>query len=239
MLVLALANAGYFAWTQGWLDDVVGVRADSQREPDRLKRQVRPETVQILPPGTGGNLTAPVIVAAAPAVAAAPSTTAAAASSPVSGTCMEAGPFSAADVAAATSAVQAALPAGSWADVKTDKPGAWLLYMGRYGESEMLAKKKEEIGRMKLPFEEVRNPPSLAPGLSLGRFEDRANAEKALATVALRGVKSARIVELTPVVSTHVLRVNDADTALVKQLAELKSAALGKGFGPCAKGAAN
>jgi hypothetical protein len=85
----------------------------------------------------------------------------------------------------------------------------------------------------------VRSPPSLDPGLSLGRFDDRANAEKALATVALRGVKSARIVELTPVVSTHVLRVNDADAALVKQLAELKSAALGKGFGPCTKLATN
>jgi len=229
VLALVLANAGYFAWTQGWLDEVVGVRADGQREPDRLKRQVRPETVQILPPGTGGSLTAPVIVAAAPAAPAVAAVSA--------GTCVEAGPFSASEVDAATTALQAALPAGSWADVKTDKPGVWLLYMGRYGDREMLAKKKEEIGRMKLPFEEIRSPPALDPGISLGRFDDRNGAEKALATVALRGVKSARIVELTPVVSTHVLRVNDADAALVKQLAELKPAALGKGFGPCAKGA--
>jgi len=233
VLALALANAGYFAWTQGWLDELIGVRADSQREPERLARQVLPETVQILPPGTGGNLTAPVIVAAAPVTPAA-----AAASSAVAGACLEAGPFSAAELDAATAAVQAALPAGSWADVKTDKPGTWLLYMGRYGDREMLAKKKEEIGRMKLPFEDVRSPPALDPGISLGRFDERAGAEKALAAVALRGVKSARVVELTPVVSTHMLRVNEADAALVKQLAELKPAALGKGFGPCTKGAA-
>ena len=231
MLVLALANAGYCAWTQGWLDDVIGVRADSQREPDRLMRQVQPETVQILPPSAGGSLTAPVIVATAP-VAAAPS-------SVTTGTCLEAGPFSATDVDAATATVQAALPAGSWADVKTDKPGVWMLYMGRYGDRELLAKKKEEIGRMKLPFEDVRSPPALDPGISLGRFDDRANAEKALAQVALRGVKSARVVELTPVVSTHVLRVDAADPALVKQLAELKTAALGRGFAPCAKVAQN
>lgn len=230
MLALLLANAGYFAWTQGWLDDVIGVRADSQREPDRLARQVRPETVQILSAGTGSTGVAPVTVAAAPAATAA---------SAVAGTCLEAGPFSAAEVDAAASAVQAALPAGSWADVKTDKPGVWLLYMGRYPDPELLAKKKEEIGRMKLPFEEVRSPPSLATGLSLGRFDDRAVADKALAQVALRGVKSARVVELTPVTSTHVLRVDAADAALVKQLAELKTGALGKGFGPCAKLAQN
>jgi hypothetical protein len=231
VLALVLANAGYFAWTQGWLDDVIGVRADSQREPERLTRQVRPETVQILPPGAGGSLTAPVLVAAAPA--------AVAASSVPAGTCLEAGPFSAAEVDAATAAAQTALPPGSWADVKTDKPGVWLLYMGRYGDREMFAKKKEEISRMKLPFEEIRSPPALDPGLSLGRFDERANADKALATVALRGVKSARVVELTPVTSTHVLRVDAADAALVKQLAELKSGALGKGFAPCAKPAAN
>lgn len=231
MLALVLANAGYFAWTQGWLDEVIGVRADSQREPERLARQMRPETVQILSPiSAGGSLTAPMIAAAAP--------TATAASSVV-GSCLEAGPFSAAEVDAAAAAAQATLPPGSWADVKTDKPGVWLLYMGRYGDREMLAKKKEEIGRMKLPFEDVRSPPALDPGLGLGRFDNRANAENALAQVALRGVKSARVVELTPVVSTHVLRVDAADAALVKQLAELKGGALGKGFGPCAKLATN
>ena len=229
MLALLLANAGYFAWTQGWLDNVVGVRADSQREPERLTRQVQPETVQILQPSAGGSLTSPVIVAAAPAAAA----------SAVVGTCLEAGPFSATEIDAAASAVQAALPAGSWADLKTDKPGAWLVYMGRYGDRELFAKKKEEIARMKLAFEEVRNSPNLEPGLSLGRFDDRSAAEKALAAFGLRGVKSARVVEITPPSSTHVLRVDAADEALVKQLGELKPAALGKGFVACAKVAAN
>jgi hypothetical protein len=237
-LALALANAGYFVWTQGWLDDVIGLRADNQREPERMKRQVRPETVQILSPGAAGSLTAPVLGVAPPAAGPA-SASSSTSSSSVVGACLEAGPFSATEIDAATTALQAALPPGSWADVKTDKPGAWLLYMGRYGDREMLAKKKDEIGRMKLPFEEVRSPPALDPGISLGRFDERAGAEKALATVALRGVKSARVVELTPVISTHVLRVADADAALVKQLAELKVGTPGKGFGPCAKGVAN
>ncbi len=232
MLALLLANAGYFAWTQGWLDNVVGVRADSRREPERLTRQVRPETVQILTAAGTPEL------AAAP-VNPAPAAAAASSASVAGATCLEAGPFSATEIDAAASAVQAALPAGSWADVKTDKPGAWLVYMGRYGDRELFAKKKEEIARMKLPFEEVRNSPGLEPGLSLGRYDDRAAAEKAFAAFGLRGVKSARVVEITPPSSTHVLRVDAADDTLVKQLGELKSAALGKGFVACAKLATN
>jgi hypothetical protein len=229
VLALALANAGYFAWTQGWLDEIIGVRADSQREPERLTRQVRPETVQILSAVSAG--------AATPTAAA--QVVANAASQPGEGACLEAGPFSATEVDAAASAVQAALPAGRWADLKTEKAGAWLVYMGRYGDRELFAKKKEEITRMKLPFEEVRNSPNLEPGLSLGRFDERARAEQALAALALRGVKSAHVVEITPPISTHVLRVDAADEALVKQLGELKSAALGKGFAPCVKVAGN
>jgi hypothetical protein len=231
---LLLANAGYFAWTQGWLDGLTGRRADSQREPERLERQVRPETVLILSP------TSALPPFAAPPAAGAATPAAASAALAGGGTCLEAGPFAAAEVDAAASAVQAALPPGSWADVKTDKPGSWLVYMGRYPDRELLAKKKEEIGRMKLPFEDVRSPPSLDPGLSLGKFDDRAGADKALAQLLLRGVKSARIVELTPTVSSHMLRVDAADEALVRQLGELKPAALlGKGFGPCAKLATN
>jgi hypothetical protein len=226
VLALVLANAGYFAWTQGWLDTFTGRRADHQREPERLARQLRPETVQILSPASA----LPPI--ATPA-------TAPAASAPLAGACLEAGPFNAAEAEAAASAVQVALPAGRWADVKTDKPGTWLVYMGRYADRELLAKKKEEIARIRLPFEEVRSPPSLESGLSLGRYDERAEADKALAQFALRGVKSARVVELAPASSSHMLRVDGADDALVRQLGELRSAALGKGFGPCAKVAAN
>ena len=234
VLALVLANAGYFAWAQGWLDGVVGIPYGGvQREPERLAKQVRPESVKVLPAAAGTP--APPITAEA---AVAPPSAGSAPAAPATSACFEAGPFSPAEVSAATAVVQAALPAGSWADVKVDKPGGWLVYMGRYGEPDMLAKKKEEIARMKLPFEEVRTPPALNPGLALGRFDDRAGAERVLAQLATRGIKSARVVE-SGVPSQHVLRVEAADAALQTQLAELKSDALGKGFAPCVKVAAN
>ncbi|MDE2298159.1 MAG: hypothetical protein KGK18_08320, partial [Burkholderiales bacterium] len=49
VLTLLLANVAFYAWTQGWLDAVVGVRATGDREPDRLAQQVRPEIVRIVP----------------------------------------------------------------------------------------------------------------------------------------------------------------------------------------------
>ena len=233
VLALALANAGYYAWTEGWLDTFIGTRANAEREPERLTRQVQPESVQILP-SSSANL------GAAPATTTAPTPAPAAVSAATEPlACLEAGPFSAAELAAATSAAQAALPSGAWADVKTEKPGAWLVYMGRYGDRELLAKKKEELGRIKLAFEDVRNAPSLEPGLSLGRYDNRAAAEKGLAQFALRGVHSAKVVELSPGSTTHLLRVDKADAALVALLTGLRSEGLGKGFVPCAKTALN
>ena len=229
VLLLVVANLAFFAWTRGWLDDVVGVRPGGEHEPERLRRQVEPDSVRILAPSSASTPNG--AAAQAPTASASPPSEALA--------CLEAGPFSAEQVAAAASALPATLPAGAWTDATLDKPGAWIVYMGRYGDRELFAKKKEEIARMKLPFEEVRNSPNLEPGLSLGRFDNRAAAEQALAGLALRGVKSARSVEITPPTSSHLLRVDAADEALVKQLGELKSAALGKGFVACAKIAAN
>ncbi len=85
--MLLLANLGFFAWTQGWLDPLVGAPADSEREPERVARQLRPEAVKLLP---------------APAVAAAAA-------------CLEAGPFAEAEAAAAQEALRAAgVPTERW-----------------------------------------------------------------------------------------------------------------------------
>ena len=212
--LLLLANLAFYAWTQGWLDEVVGVRAIGDREPERLAQQVRPEAVKILGPQ---------------AVAAAAS---AAASGQV---CLEAGPFAAAEVAAAESALTALLPAGTWVNLKTDKPGSWIVYMGRYADRAARQAKEQELAALKLPFEAVRNAPELEPGLSLGRFDARSAADAALAQLVQRGVRTARVVELGKASSVHMLRVASADADLAAKVSGLKADALGKGFVPCAK----
>jgi hypothetical protein len=210
VVLLLLANLGFFAWSEGWLDSVVGARSIGDREPERLARQVRPESVHILPAS-----------AAMEAV-------------PVVFKCLEAGPFSDAEVAAAQSNLPATLPAGSWANIKTDRPAVWIVYMGKYPNRDTLSKKEEELDRRRFQYEEILDNPSLAPGLSLGRFDDRASATRALDHFAQQGVHTARVVELTPAITSHVLRFEKADPALAAQIAALKPMASGKGFAACA-----
>lgn len=216
LLALLVANLGFYSWTQGWLDGVVGARASGDREPERLARQVRPETVVILPPEAAAS----------------------ASNSAAASACLEAGPFSATELSAASAALKQALPNaadGSWAEVKAETPGTWIVYMGKFTDTEGLTKKEQELKRLKLDFEVVRAPPALDRGLSLGRFDLRAAADKALERFTQQGVRTARVVELNAPVSTTLLRAARADAALAAQLTGLKTSGLGKGFVPCAK----
>ena len=221
---LLVANIVFFTWSQGWLDGLVGARSIGDREPDRMSRQVRPELVRILPAaaasepaGAADAASAPVVTAPEPALA-----------------CLEAGPFGDPALAAAQSAAREALPGASLTVVKTTQPGTWIVYMGRYADREALQKKEAELKRRKLNYEEMINN-SLAPGLSLGRFDDRTAAGKALEQYALQGIRTARIVELIPAATIQTLRIEKADPILVAQAIGLRTAALGKGFAVCAK----
>lgn len=79
-LLLALANVGFFAWSQGWLD-AFGARGAADREPDRIARQFQPQLLRVLPGAAGA-----AAMAGSPAAAA---------------TCLEAGPFAAEEADAA------------------------------------------------------------------------------------------------------------------------------------------
>ena len=161
VIALALGNLVFWSWTQGWLDGVAGVRASGDREPERLARQVRPESVRILPATGVTSTTEPEAVA-----------------------CLEAGPFDEAGLAAARAVAWAVVPPANLNELKTEQPAAWIVYMGKYADKGTLAAKEEELKRRKVAFEEVANSPGLTPGLSLGRFGDKAAAERALAEFA-------------------------------------------------------
>ena len=214
---LRIANLVFFSWTEGWLDGVIGVRSIGDREPERMARQVRPELVRVLSAGDAASAVA-IGSAALPTLA-----------------CLEAGPFGDAEVTIAQAAAQAALPGAGVTDVKTDKPGTWIVYMGRYANREALTKKEDELKRRKLEYDEVRDNAALAPGLSLGRYDTRAAATSALEQFAQQGIHTARVVELTPASNSHMLHIETADTALAAQATSLKLAVLGKGFVACVK----
>jgi len=212
--LLLLANAAFFAWSQGWLDGVTGFRARGEREPERLLRQVHPEAVKVL---------SPQAVAAAASAAEARLA------------CLEAGPFGPAEAITAEAALSGVLPTGGWTRVKVDTPGVWIVYMGKYPNREAQQKKEDELARIKVAFEALKNTPEHEPGLSLGRFDNRAGAEAALAQLTLRGVRRATVVELSKPSTAQLLRISRADGELAAKLAALKADARALGFAACAR----
>lgn len=229
VVLLLLANAGFWAWRGGWLaplHGVIGAQPQGEREPERLARQVRPEVVRVLPPTGHGS---------APAQPPAPDDAASAPAESAPSACLEAGPFTPTELAAAQAALQAALPDG-WVVRDLAPSGHWWVAMGPYGERALLTRKREELQRLALVPEQAASAPGGAPMLVLARHDSRVEAERALSALVERGVQTARVVEAaaTP---RRALRVVQADAAQQALLAELPAAQLGgKRFSACPEG---
>jgi hypothetical protein len=203
---LIAANVVFFAWARGWLAPVLPPPHHGEREPERLAAQVRPELVRFV---------------AAPAASAASA----------GARCLEAGPFTDAEIGGAETALRSAgVPAAAWSRDEVQQQPAWLVYMGRFASAEALRTKEEELRRLRLTtFEELKAPPDLAPGLALSRHDSQAAADTALAQFAQRGVRTARVVALPPPPLQHWLRAPQADAATQEKLGALGSPA----FAPC------
>jgi hypothetical protein len=129
------------------------------------------------------------------------------------------------------------LPPESWSAQTSQRKGSFVIYMGRYADRDALQRKLDELKRLKVDAEELRNAPELAPGLSLGRFDDAKAAETELARLAQRGLRTAKVITITPAVPQVTLRAPAADPALRARLVALKMPS-GPGFVACEASAA-
>ena len=217
-LALVLANAGYLAWSQGWLAGY-GFAPAVQAEPQRLAQQLRPEAMRLLTGVEARQLEGNP--------AASGSTGASAASE-----CLQAGLFTDEQAGPLRARLQASLPAGSWSLEPGAEGGRWMVYMGKYPDSDTLAVKRGELRRIGVPFELLTNP-VFGPGLALGRFESQTNAETELINLAQRGVRSARVVQERPEARGQLLMVPAADAYLRSLLDGLKPQLAGKALVAC------
>src|SRR3954468_14487543 len=108
VLLLLLANAAYYAWSQGWLAGA-GLERARQTEPQRLRQQIKPEALRIVPASDVRP-----IDSAGTAGAKAPE-------------CLQAGVFEASQEASLRNALQA-WPVGSWSLEPTVEPARWIVY---------------------------------------------------------------------------------------------------------------
>lgn len=220
---LVIANLAFWAWSQGALQ-AIGLAPQHQRDPARLDRQLRPDAVRVLPPAAAAAL--PAAGAASNPMRAAPA-------------CLEAGPFTAANLEAAERALAAALPAGSWVRVSQDVAAQFAVALGPFATRDAQQKKGDELGRLQISFEETSLPGEAAgapplPAFLLGRYDRRSDAETALAAFNARGVRTARVVTLRQAGSEWRLRADRASPAAAEQLHALGAVAPGVRVAACA-----
>lgn len=212
VLLLLLANGAYFAWSQGLLR-AWGYAPVEESEPQRLAQQIKPEAMRLLRADEAQRAEAAAANAKPPE-------------------CLVAGPLDDEQAGAVRRAADTLLPASSWAIEPVTEPARWIVYMGKYPSAQALAVKRAELASLKLKFESLGNA-SLEPGLSLGGFDTRAEAEKALADLGRRGVRTAKVVQERAEVKASQLRIGAADDAIRTRLDDLKPALAGKPLRNC------
>ena len=213
VLLLLLANGGYFAWSQGLLRSW-GLAPVQQAEPQRLQQQIRPETLRLLSADEARR-----IETSAPLAVRAPE-------------CLQAGLFDEKQVAALRPSLEPLLPPGSWQLEEVVEPARWIIYMGKYPNAEAVNKKKAELRQIGVSFEGLSNA-AMEPGLSLGGFTSQAAAQQQLDRMAQRGVRTARVAQERPEVRGQSLKLPLVDEALRPRLEELKPLLNGKPLRSC------
>ncbi|WP_270174493.1 SPOR domain-containing protein [Diaphorobacter sp. ED-3] len=224
VVLLLLANAGYYAWSQGLLRGW-GLAPVDESEPQRMEQQIAPQNLRLLPQGGKGaaSSAAPTGPASSPATAAAPAEPPA---------CLQAGVFDARQADALRQAA-AVLPEGSWTLEPTPITGRWMVYMGRFPDEEAVAKKRAELRALKIPYD--RPGAALEPGLSLGRFSTEEAAQRGMALLANQGVRTARVVQERADAPGFMLRLPAVNDTLRTRLdTTLQPALAGKTLRPCA-----
>lgn len=215
VLLLLLLNAAYFAWSHGMLRNYGWAPAE-QSEPQRLQQQIRPEAIHIL---TTEEVRRAEQAAQNP---------------PKPPECLQAGLFDEGQAEAVRKAAETSLPAGAWLLETSVEPARWIVYMGKFPNSEAQARKRAELDKMKLKLQPLENP-ELEPGLSLGVYDTQAQAQTELNALQRRGVRTARVVQERPEIRQGTLRIPAADDALRARLEEIKPALGDKTLRSCSK----
>ena len=218
VLALVLANAGYYAYSQGLLA-AYGFAPATQSEPQRLTQQIKPEMLRILNPQEAiqfESTTPPTqVIASASATE-----------------CLQVGMFNEEQTMVLREKLVSTLPQNSWVIESALVPARWLVYMGKYSSDEAVVKKKSELRGRGVSFEALNNI-SLEPGLSLGSFKTQPEAEAELNRIAKKGVKTAKVMQERAELRGHRLRLPTVNAALRSQLDAIKPQLAGKAFAVC------
>ena len=202
ILLLLLANLGLFAWQHG----AFGPTAEAGREPQRLARQIAPESIRLLTPDQLATLR-----------------TGARAEDGAKPACFELGDFDDASLAR----IQARLDALSLGDRlrarRIQAAGWFIVYMppaGARAEAERLAQDLRGRGIRDLVV--MGQNSQLPNAILLGSFRDRELAQRHQADLTRRGLKGVEMAERASGVEATRFEIRDADATVMQQLAEVQ-----------------
>ena len=212
VLLLLLANALFYAWSQGYLL-AWGTGPTQQSEPQRVAQQVRPQAVRVLPGDELRRIESQLDQA------------------PRAAECLVSPMLTEAELAGARPVLDA-LPPGSWSLEQAVEPARWIVYMGPYPGVEQVARKRAELRQLGISFEALTNP-SLEPGLSLGSYASEAAASPQLAGLAARGVRTGRVAQERAEQRGQRLLLPAVDDTLRPRVEELRRALNTKPLRPC------
>jgi hypothetical protein len=93
-----------------------------------------------------------------------------------------------------------------------------MVYMGKFPDAEFMDRKRGELRLMNIDFDRAGGSSSRSVA---GRFSTEEAAQRQLATFARQGVRTARVVQERPDVTTYALRLPKATPTLRNEVAAL------------------
>ncbi len=225
LLVLLVANAGYLAWSQGWMA-TLGWTPAAQTEPYRLKQQVRPDVLSVVP-------TPPAAATPPPAASSTSATEPDEEILPETTVCLQSENMDEAQSKKLQQVLQQSdLPSTSWEMQSSAISGRWMVYLGKFPNETALEKRRAELRTRKIGYDRAGG--SLEPGLSLGRFSSEDAATRELGQMLNQGVRGARVVQERAPQTLYALRLSHATAAQRSILQRLQPSMGGKALRACA-----
>lgn len=222
--LLLLANAGLFAFHQGYLEAVT----PGGHEPERMKNQLHADRIRpIATPAPMPEPASPASPASAPqeSLASAEPAQSQSAQEAFDTACLEIGTFTAAE-ARRFEAQLAALPlAGKPSRMDVAESSSHMVLIPSQGDRAGADRKVAELRALGVTDYFVLQDtldPELRWGVSLGIFRSEDAAKAFLAQVSQKGVRSARLVDYQAPMKKFVFRVN-ADTQARAGIEKLKT----------------
>ena len=227
LIGLLLANVLFFGWARGWFGAAWPPPGDSQREPERMASQLRPERFVLLGPDAARARAAPA-PATAPASGASAGAGIAAVAAVVDAeatTCLETGPLAADQQTALNQTLnRLGVDPAALTEVPLAAP-AWMVFAGRFADTTARRTRLQAWQRQGVPVPSLLDEPrEWAPGLVFSRHLGRASADAALQALVSRHPAVANVARVVQApqggAGLSQLRAPAADAALAQRLGD-------------------